>query len=181
MRHEKRLAKREQMFQEQTALSEKEIIKLRNESLRNEMKYKNKELANATLHLIQKNKTLTYLKDDLTRVLKTLPSDNLDKQNINNLLKKINRDLRNEKNWELFNNYFDEVHEDFMERLKQKYNDLTPKELRLCAYLRMNISTKEIAPLMNISVRGVEISRYRLRKKLKLDYNTNLTDFILSF
>lgn len=181
MRHEKRLAKREQMFQEQSALSEKEIIKLRNESLRNEMRFKNKELANATLHLIQKNKTLTYLKDDLTKVLKTIPSENPDKQSINNLLKKINRDLKNEKNWELFNTYFDEVHEDFMERLKQEYSDLTPKDLRLCAYLRMNISTKEIAPLMNISIRGVEISRYRLRKKLKLDYNTNLTDFIISF
>jgi len=166
---------------EQSALSEKEIIKLRNESLKNEMRFKNKELANATLHLIQKNKTLTYLKDDLSKVLRVIPNDNPDKQNINNLLKKINKDLRNEKNWELFNNYFDEVHEDFMERLKTKYDDLSPKELRLCAYLRMNISTKEIAPLMNISIRGVEISRYRLRKKLQLDHNTNLTDFILSF
>lgn len=181
MRHEKRLAKREQMFLEQSALSEKEIIKLRNESLRNEMKFKNKELANTTLHLIQKNKSLTYLKDELTKVMRVIPNDNPDKQSINNLLKKINKDLKNEKNWELFNTYFDEVHEDFMERLKQKYPDITPKELRLCAYLRMNISTKEIAPLMNISIRGVEISRYRLRKKLKLDYNTNLTDFIISF
>jgi DNA-binding CsgD family transcriptional regulator len=181
LRHEKRLASKEKIFKEQTALSEKEIIKLRNESLKNEMKFKNKELANATLHLIQKNKTLTYLKEDLANVLKTIPADHPNKQNLNGLIKKINKDLRNEKNWELFNSYFDEVHEDFMERLKQKYADLTPKELRLCAYLRMNLSTKEIAPLMNISIRGVEISRYRLRKKLNLDYNTNLTDFIISF
>jgi ligand-binding sensor domain-containing protein/DNA-binding CsgD family transcriptional regulator len=181
LRHEKRLAQREKIFEEQTALSEKEIMHLRNEGLRSEMKHKNKELANATLHLIQKNKTLTYLKDDLSKLVKVIPSDKPEKQNINSLLKKINRDLRNEKGWELFNNYFDEVHQDFIERLRQKYSDLSPKELRLCAYLRMNISTKEIAPLMNISVRGVEISRYRLRKKLKLDYNTNLTDFIISF
>jgi ligand-binding sensor domain-containing protein/DNA-binding CsgD family transcriptional regulator len=181
LRHEKRLAQREKMFKEQTALSEKEIMLLRNESLRSEMKHKNKELANATLHLIQKNKTLTYLRDDLGKLMKVLPSDRPEKQNINSLLKKINKDIRNEKSWELFNNYFDEVHQDFIERLRQEYTDLTPKELRLCAYLRMNISTKEIAPLMNISVRGVEISRYRLRKKLKLDYNINLTDFIISF
>jgi DNA-binding CsgD family transcriptional regulator len=181
LQHEKRLAQREKMFQEQTALSEKEIVQLRNESLRKEMIYKNKELANATLHLIQKNKTLTYLKEDLSKLLKTIPSNNLEKQNVNDLLKKINRDLRNEKNWELFNNYFDEVHQDFITRLKAKYENLTPKELRLCAYLRMNISSKEIAPLMNISVRGVEISRYRLRKKLRLDHDTNLTDFIMSF
>lgn len=179
--HEKQLAQRERMFEEQTALSEKEIMHLRNESLKSKMKHKNKELANATLHLIQKNKTLTYLKDDLSNLTKSIPSDKPEKQSINNLLKKINKDLRNENGWELFNNYFDEVHQDFIERLRQNYSDLSPKELRLCAYLRMNISTKEIAPLMNISVRGVEISRYRLRKKLKLDYNTNLTDFIISF
>ena len=181
LKQEKRLAQREKMFKEQTALSEKEIMHLRNESLKNEMKFKNKELANATLHLIQKNKTLTYLKEDLGKLLKNIPSESAEKHNVNSLLKKINRDLRNEKNWELFNNYFDEVHQDFIARLKDKFPDLSPKELRLCAYLRMNISTKEIAPLMNISVRGVEISRYRLRKKLNLDHKTNLTDFFISF
>lgn len=181
LRHEKRLAQREKMFKEQSALSEKEIMHLRNESLRNEMKFKNKELANATLHLIQKNKTLTYLKEDLTKLIKNIPSDSPEKQNVNNLLKKINKDLKNEKGLELFNSYFDDVHQDFIARLKDKYPDLTPKELRLCAYLKMNISTKEIAPLMNISVRGVEISRYRLRKKLQLDHTTNLTDFLISF
>lgn len=181
LKHEKRLAQREQMFKEQTALSEKEIVHLRNESLKSEMKFKNKELANATLHLIQKNKTLTYLKDDLSKMMRTIPSDSPQRQNINNLLKKINKDIRNEKSWELFNNYFDEVHQDFISRLKSQFDDLTPKELRLCAYLRMNISSKEIAPLMNISIRGVEISRYRLRKKLKLDHNANLTEFLISF
>jgi DNA-binding CsgD family transcriptional regulator len=181
LRHEKRLAQREQIFKEQTALSEKEIMHLRNESLRAEMKFKNKELANATLHLIQKNETLTYLKDDLIKLLKTIPSNSSEKQNVNNLLKKINKDLRNEKSWELFNSYFDEVHQDFIDRLKEQFSDLSPKELRLCAYLRMNISSKEIAPLMNISVRGVEISRYRLRKKLRLDHNANLTEFLISF
>ena len=180
IRHEKRLARKEEIFKAQTALSEKEIIELRNEGLKNEMQHKNKELANATMHLIQKNKTLTELKNDLAGLLKNMPSDHPDRQNVNNLLKKVNRDLRNEKHWELFNNYFDEVHQDFLDRLKEKHNDLMPKELRLCAYLRMNLSTKEIAPLMNISVRGVEISRYRLRKKLKLDKHTNLTDYMMS-
>lgn len=181
IRHEKRLAQREKLFREQSALSEKEIMHLRNEALRSEMSYKNKELANATLHLIQKNKTLTSLKTDLSKLLRNVPAENNEKQLINNLLKKVNKDLRNEKSWELFNNYFDEVHQDFINRLKEQYSDLSPKELRLCAYLRMNISSKEIAPLMNISVRGVEISRYRLRKKLKLDHNTNLTEFIMTF
>ncbi len=181
LKHEKRLAQREKIFKEQTALSEKEIMQLRNESLKSEMRFKNKELANATLHLIQKNQTLTYLKEDLGKLLKTIKTESAEKDKVNSLLKKINRDLKNEKSWELFNSYFDEVHQDFIARLKEKYDDLSPKELRLCAYLRMNISTKEIAPLMNISIRGVEISRYRLRRKLKLDHNVNLTDFLLSF
>jgi DNA-binding CsgD family transcriptional regulator len=181
LRHERRLAIRERDFQEKSELSEKEIIHLRNESLKNEMVFKNKELANSTLHLIQKNRTLTSLRNDLGKLIKTAPSGSTESQVANNLIKKINKDLRNEKNWELFNNYFDEVHQDFINRLKEKYPDLTPKELRLCAYLRMNISSKEIAPLMNISVRGVEISRYRLRKKLQLDHDTNLAEFILTF
>jgi DNA-binding CsgD family transcriptional regulator len=181
VRHEKRLAQREKIFQEKSELSEKEIIYLRNESLKNEMVFKNKELANTTLHLIQKNRTLTSLKNDLSKLIKNSPSGSTESQLANNLIKKINKDLRNEKNWELFNNYFDDVHQDFINRLKEKYPDLTPKELRLCAYLRMNISSKEIAPLMNISVRGVEISRYRLRKKLQLDHDTNLAEFILTF
>jgi ligand-binding sensor domain-containing protein/DNA-binding CsgD family transcriptional regulator len=180
-KHEKKLEQREKMFQEQSALSEKEIVHLRNESLKNEMNHKNKELANATLHLIQKNKTLTSLKNDLNKLIKNIPSNNPEKQTVNNLLKKVNRDLRNEKNWELFNSYFDDVHQDFIARLKEKHKDLTPKELRLCAYLRMNLSTKEIAPLMNISIRGVEISRYRLRKKLALDHDLNLADYLISY
>jgi ligand-binding sensor domain-containing protein/DNA-binding CsgD family transcriptional regulator len=181
IRHEKRLARREQIFKEKSALSEKEILHLRNESLQNEMRHKNQELANATLHLIHKNKALTKLKNELNQVLKSMPDDNPERHSVTRLLKKVNKDLHNEKNWELFNSYFDEVHQDFINRLKENYADLTPKELRLCAYLRMNISTKEIAPLMNISIRGVEISRYRLRKKLKLEQKENLADFIISF
>jgi ligand-binding sensor domain-containing protein/DNA-binding CsgD family transcriptional regulator len=181
IKHEKRFAHREEIFREQSALSEKEIVFLREESFKKEMKFKNKELANATLHLIQKNKTLSHLKEDLQKLIKANPPSNMAKEDIKSLVKKIDRDLRNEKNWELFNNYFDEVHQDFIYRLKDQHKELTPKELRLCAYLRMNISTKEIAPLMNISVRGVEISRYRLRKKLRLDHDTNLTEFILNF
>jgi ligand-binding sensor domain-containing protein/DNA-binding CsgD family transcriptional regulator len=181
IRHEINLARREQLYKEQSEMSEKEIMQLRNERLITEMNHKNKELANATLHLIQKNKTLTLLKNDLGKLLKSIPSENPEKHSVNNLLKKVNKDLRNEKNWELFNDYFDEVHQDFITRLKEKHNDLSPKELRLSAYLRMNLSTKEIAPLMNISIRGVEISRYRLRKKLQLEHDVNLTDYLISY
>lgn len=179
-RHEKRLARRELLFREKSAKSEREIIQLRNQSLQNEMKHKNQELANTTLHIIQKNKTLTSIRNDLGKLLKNSQVEKAESQIVNNLIRKINKDLRNEHNWELFNSYFDEVHQDFIKRIKEKHPNLSPKELRLCAYLRMNISTKEIAPLMNISVRGVEISRYRLRSKMDLDRNVNLTEYIMS-
>ena len=76
--------------------------------------------------------------------------------------------------------HIEQVYEELFKKLKDRYPDLTPRELSLCAYLRMNISTKEIATLMNISARGVEISRYRVRKKLGLDRVASLTDFIMT-
>ena len=179
-RHQLRLEQQELAFREESLRNEKEIIHLRNESLKSAMDHKTKELANTAMHLIQKNKTLTAIRNQLAGMGQKAGNDE-QKYQVQQLIKKINRDLRNEKHREVFDTYFDEVHQDFLARMKESYPDLTPKELRLCAYLRMNLSTKEIAPLMNISVRGVEISRYRLRKKLHLERNEHLLDFILQF
>jgi len=90
-------------------------------------------------------------------------------------------DERLEDDWEKFSYHFDQVHSNFIKRLKQGYPNLTPKDQKLCAYLRMNLTSKEIAPLLNISVRGVEISRYRLRKKLSLNKEENLSEFMMSY
>jgi ligand-binding sensor domain-containing protein/DNA-binding CsgD family transcriptional regulator len=155
-------------------------LAFREESLKSAMGHKTRELANTTMHLIQKNKVLTSIRDQLSELVRT-SKDEEERYRVQGLIKKINRDLKNEKHREVFDDYFDEVHQDFVARLRERYPDLSPKELRLCAYLRMNLSTKEIAPLMNISVRGVEISRYRLRKKLLLPREENLLDFILGF
>ncbi|MEX0636555.1 MAG: LuxR C-terminal-related transcriptional regulator, partial [Ferruginibacter sp.] len=81
--------------------------------------------------------------------------------------------------WENFTKHFDKVHSDFVVNLKDKHATVTGNEIKLCAYLRMNLSTKEIAQLMNISVRGVEISRYRLRKKLQIASEMNLFDYLM--
>jgi len=180
LKREKDLEAQALVFREQALTKEKEIIHLRNEALQSEMNHKTKELANATLNLLHKNKILSHLKENLTTLLHPQPGHDL-KHQISQLIRKINREIKNEQHLEAFNTYFDEVHQDFISRLKNAYPALTPKELRLCAYLRMNLSSKEIAPLMNISVRGLEISRYRLRKKLDIRHNVNLTDFIMSF
>ncbi|MBW6490160.1 MAG: hypothetical protein K0B15_03085 [Lentimicrobium sp.] len=179
IKHEKELSVQASKFREESLINEKEIIHLRNEALKNEMSHKTKELANTTLNLIHKTKILTFLKEQLVALQKSHKEQD-QKFLLSQLIKKINKELKNEQHQEAFNTYFDDVHQDFILRLKDTHPSLTPKELRLCAYLRMNLSSKEIAPLMNISVRGLEISRYRLRKKLNIDHNVNLTDYILS-
>lgn len=178
LKHLQQFRQKELDFKSQALLSEKKIIELKNDKLRIEMVHRDKELANQTMLLIQKNKFLTRLKEDLEK-LRNSSSDEHVKNRIVSLIGKINKDIDQKNQWEVFETAFDEVHEDFLTRLKNLYPNLTPKELKLCAYLRMNISTKEIAPLMNISIRGVEILRYRLRKKLNIDRDQNLTSMII--
>ncbi|MCB2220762.1 MAG: LuxR C-terminal-related transcriptional regulator [Bacteroidetes bacterium] len=177
---QEKFKEREDKLQRETLEAEKEIIRLRNEKLRQQMTMKDKELANATLEMIQKNKLLNKIKGDLKKITTSTHDAEL-KNQVQTLTKRINKELDTEKQWEVFETHFENVHEAFLKRLKTAYPELSPRELKLCAYLRMNISSKEIAALMNISTRGVEISRYRLRKKLQLSRNENLTEFILTF
>lgn len=175
-----RFRKREDELQREALEAEKEIIRLRNEKLKEEMVQKDKELANSTLATIQKNKLLKKIENELDKLKKATREDEL-KFLINNLNRRIQKERDSDRQWEIFETHFESVHEAFLKRIKEKYPELSPRELKLCAYLRLNISSKEIASLMNISTRGVEISRYRLRKKLDLERNENLTEFILSF
>jgi DNA-binding CsgD family transcriptional regulator len=170
---------REQKLKEESLMTETEVVSLRNEKLNLEMIHKEKELANATMLIIQKNEILHKLKNELTKIKNVLPDDLL-KNELNATIKRIGKEIDNEKQWQVFNTHVEQVHEELFKKLKTHYPDLTPRELSLCAYLRMNISSKEIATLMNISARGVEISRYRIRKKLRLDREANLAEFMIS-
>lgn len=160
-------------------LAEGELIKLRNDKLRTDIRHKSKELANTTMSIIQKNQVLSEMKDLLLSLTK---DDNQFSGNskITRLIKRINKEIDHQDNWIVFEKNFDKVHENFLIRLKEKHAELTPKDLRLAAYLRMNLSSKEIAPLLNISIRSVEISRYRLRKKLVLGKDQNLIEYIIN-
>lgn len=171
------LEKREAAYRQEVEQSEAEIVRLRNEKLRADIQHKTTELASATMHLVQKGEMLLEIKNSLNKLLPNAAPEN--RKKIRQLVRAIDEDIRLDDNWERFEIYFDHVHENFLKRLREKYPVLTPKDHKLCAYLRMNLSTKEIAPLMNISVRGVEISRYRLRKKLGLDPEANLVEFIM--
>ena len=129
------------------------------------------------MHLVQKSEILMKIRHDLKNI--ETEADHELKRKIQQITRTIESDIQLDENWEQFEAYFDQVHENFFKRLRLKFPELTPKDQKLCAYLRMNLTTKEIAPLLNISVRGVEISRYRLRKKLGLNSEVNLVAFIM--
>lgn len=159
--------------------NEKEMIRLRNEKLRDEMLFKEKELANSTMHIIQKNEFLLNIKEELQKINRSREISAVERK-VNEIARKIDRDIDNESQWEVFELHLEHVHADFINRLRKQFPDLSSREQKLCAYLRMDMASKEISSLMNISVRAVENNRYKLRKKLGLDAKDNLSDFILS-
>ena len=171
----KRTRKKERQHLEKR---EKELIKLRNEKLRNEVEYKSKELANLTMAIVKKNEFLLDLKEIFTHQKEQLGTRYPDKY-FNHISRKIDENISSHDDWNLFETNFERAHEQFLQKLKTMFPELTPKDLRLSAYLRMNLSSKEIAPLLGISVRGVENHRYRLRKKMGLDHDDNLIEMIL--
>ncbi|MEH6407879.1 MAG: LuxR C-terminal-related transcriptional regulator, partial [Leeuwenhoekiella sp.] len=124
----------------------------------------------------QRNRSLLEVKKDLEEV-----KENFDnKYKFKNIQTKINYMIEGKDNWKVFETNFNEINDDFFHDLLLKYPTLSTKDLKLCAYLKMNLTTKEIAPLMAISVRGVEIHRYRLRKKFNLKAGKNLSKFLIS-
>jgi ligand-binding sensor domain-containing protein/DNA-binding CsgD family transcriptional regulator len=178
LKHEEEQKRLQYLHQLEMEKSEKEIMQLRNEKLETEIDHKNKELASSAMHLVQKGELLSKVKDELTRLKKAPGSDDSGEE-LNKLMRILRDEDKMDQGWEQFTFHFDRVHSDFLSVMKELYPQLSANELKLCAYLRMNLSTKEIAQLMNISVRGVEISRYRLRKKLQLPTETNLFQFLL--
>lgn len=171
--------KKEEKLKTLTLEAEKEIIRLRNEKLHSDMIHKDKELANSAMNLVQKNRQLNKIKGELKKIQSEIKEE-LVKSRLSMIIRKIEKETSNDESWSIFETNFEQVHEDFLKRIREMHPEISPKELKLAAYLRMNISSKEIATLMNITTRGVEISRYRLRRKLNLDRSQNLTDYILS-
>lgn len=151
--------------------NEKEIIRIKNEQLKQEFQGKSKELAASTIDVAKKNELLTQIKNQLIQIS--------DQNTVRPVIDIIDENLNHNDNWEFFKEAFNNVDRKFLKKLKKNHPDLTPNDLKLCAYLRLNLSSKEIAPLFNISARSVEIKRYRLRKKLNLQHEENLVNYIL--
>jgi DNA-binding CsgD family transcriptional regulator len=172
------LEKEAKIRQEQYDL-EKEIEKLKNDKLQIKILAKDKELVNNSLQVVKKNKIL----NGIIHKLKEIDVEALDdstKFQVSKLNKSIVKEVNTDKSWKDLEKHIKNVHFEFLKRLKEKYPTISPRELDLSTYLLMNMSTKEIAEIMNISTGGVELARYRLRKKLGLNKKENLIGFLMS-
>lgn len=169
-RHLKLNEEKERLLQMKHLEAEQEIIKLQNQQLEQNMAAKNKELAVSMMNLIQKNEILSRIREELREA---------NAAQVKSVIRTIDREISEEDNWNFFKEAFTNADKDFFKKAKALHPELTANDLRLCAYLRLNLSSKEIAPLLNISVKSVEIKRYRLRKKMDLERNIQLADYIL--
>ncbi len=174
--NKKKLQKHQLQLEEKFESEHKERLeKLEKQQLMHEIDVKRKELANTTMMAAKKNEVLMEIQSELNRDKVKFSNE----YRLKHIMNKINRAVKNKDEWKVFETNFNEVHEDFFKEILERYPNLTNKDLKLCSYLKMNLSSKEIAPLMGISVRGVEVHRYRLRKKMELDSKTNLTKFLI--
>lgn len=176
--HKKAREKLRYLHQLELDRNEKEIVRLKNEKLESEIDFKNRELSSMTMNLVQRGKVLTKIKD----VISTLAqSERIEENstNLRHLVRLIKEVEKGNQDWDNFTAHFNNVNSDFFNKLKEKFPDLTPNELKLCAFIKMNLSSKEIAQLMNITIKAVEVGRYRLRKKLQISSETNLYDFLI--
>ncbi|NGX85393.1 tetratricopeptide repeat protein [Aequorivita sp. KMM 9714] len=153
----------------------KENLELEQEKLNQEIEYKKKELASNMIYLVEKNELIIEIAKELIE-LKT--SSKKDNQNVIQQLVTKLRQNSSTKVWNEFELRFKEVHSDFYHVLREKYPDLTPNEIKLCAFLRLNMSTKEISSITHQSVKSINMARYRLRKKLNIDTNENLITYL---
>lgn len=145
------------------------------EIYKQELAFKKKELASHTLHLVKKNTFLQELKEDLDQVKK---SPELFKTEYKRLGRLLNQESAEDEYWEIFKSYFSEVHNNFDNKLKMVANDVSEHEIRLASFLRMNLSTKEIASIFNVLPNSILKSKYRLKKKLALTKEDDLMRFL---
>lgn len=175
VRHRVRLHNREVVTRK-----DDEILQLQREQLEYQLKQKSQEMANLLMNFVRKNETLAEIKQDLLSVMNDVKGD--DSLRTRRLLmtvnNKIDSNMQSDELLRRFEEQFDLVHNQFMSKLSEKHPTLTMNEKKMCAYVRMDLSSKEIAPLMNLSYRGVETLRYRLRKKLNISREDNLAEYL---
>ena len=179
--------KKQKIHEEQEAIRKKEIekreqqiIALKNEKLESEIVQKSKELAVSTMTIIKKNELMNTIKDEIVSLKNKLGTQYPNKY-YDKLIKLLDENISSEDDWAIFQANFDRIHENFFRNLHVTYSELTANDLRFCAFFRLNLSTKDIAHLMNISLKGVEVARYRIRKKMNIPSEKNISEFLIEF
>jgi DNA-binding CsgD family transcriptional regulator len=166
-------------FSEKTRIeNEKKIAEMNQEYLKMELRNKSKELVNYTILLDKRNELLGRLKSIINKDFDDTKAP--PKQLNLKLLDFIDKNISNRNEWQIFKSHFDAANSEFLDKLKNAHNSLTPSDLRFCAFLRMNLTSKEISSLLSISLRSVEVKRYRLRKKLNLKHDKNLIEYLMN-
>jgi len=156
--------------------TELEKSKLLESKLIEENVYQSKQLTTHALNMLQKNKLLQEMDNELKSF--TPKADDSLKKRLNSIRRQINRNMNSENDWDLFKLYFENVNENFYTTIQNKSNELTSGDLKLAALIKLNLSIKEAAAVLNISPDSLRKARYRLRKKLGLYERENLTDFL---
>ena len=178
---EKEMKAQEEQFQIQAKNKEKEIVELKNQKLQYELRHKSQDLANTTMNLIRKNEILLDIKQDISNISEEIGDRKINERLIkvlNKIQNDIKRNIEHDNDWQKFQENFDLVYENYLKRLSEQFPVLTVSDKKLCAYLKMDLSSKDIAPLLNMSYRSVEMSRYRLRKKMGLNRDVNLVEYL---
>jgi DNA-binding CsgD family transcriptional regulator len=148
---------------------------LQNIQLENQVSAKNSKLLFSAVQMAHKNEILSTVKEEL-KDMQRKPN-----RELRQLMRSLDQEIMSEDYWKEFNVYFDQVDHNFVHEIYKKHPDLTNNDLRLCTLMRINLSTKEIASLLNISARGVEKGRYRLKKRLGLSRKEDLAKYITGF
>ena len=179
-RSKKRIKRKESERREQQRLKAQEsYTRLLNEKLAAENSLKSIQLANYTQQILHRNEFLSKLQKDIQTLWQKHGPDAIHKIS-SRIGQLISENESSKKEWAVFEKHFEQAHNNFFKRLLELYPELTQSDLKLCAFLRMNLSSKEIAPLLNIEIRSVEVRRYRLRKRMHLSTDENLVEFILN-
>ncbi|EAY24283.1 helix-turn-helix transcriptional regulator, partial [Microscilla marina] len=172
------LQQQQEIYQTQQTLMQEKLKneQLAKEGLQKEIAYKNQQLTSHTLHMIKKNQLLEQIKAGL---LALAQNPKQLKKELGNLNRLVEQGFNLDKEWEEFRQVFEQVHQDFFKQLKQQYPSLTPHELHVCALVKLNFSIKEMATILGIAPNSVAMARYRIRKKLQLETDDNLTEFMM--
>ncbi len=155
--------------------SKGEIERLMSEKFKTEINLKNDQLTTITMHLLSASDFLQNVKNRIQGFIQ----QGGDRKELNQIVKEIDENLSDHNSWDQFAYHFDQVHSGYLKKLSENNVNLSPREIKLASFLRMNMSSKEISKLLNISDRGVELARYRLRKKLKLGRDQNLVEYLI--